>query len=619
MPGIPRHRPLASAITHAHSVAAVAALTTALALGCALGCQGGSQGASAGEPDSSSSDGGGGTDASVEGAPAGDPDGGPTASADSAASGPCGGTFVFCDDYTRASLASAYATYHGTWTRGSSSYAVTDETAWERARSTLAPSVSSFDVTVQGSTVGDSGLGIVYGGSASADDGYAVLVHPAQFQGVYLKQLVPGQADVAIANAALPAGLAGKPLTLRVARSGTQVTVWLNGTQVLQSSDSATTLQGRLGLLLSDTNLPTTDAGGPAGATFTLLRVDSESSATGDGGAAGDGGPPPAPGSIDYMIGYGGGSTSNATIATAESTFGRPMDMVTEGVTVDGYQDGPYSSGNGRALGKVAVFEMLSMPWDTNQGLTDMAQAASGAYDSVYTQMAQNLASSGMPVISARPGHEMNGDWYPWSAVTGNTHNATPANYIATFRRIAQIIRKYNPNTSIEWCAALQTAPIQWSDSIYTPLDYWVGAYDPVTNPGGADLISMDFYEGDQGSNFTTDVVGVTFGLSWLSSFAQQNGVPIAFSEAATGLPNSNGQGTGCPCSNDGTFMQNLIDWLNGQPSGLVHFFVFSPWEPADDLMASGNAAIQQVWVSSWGKTHFGGSWWKGPKVPSQP
>ncbi len=611
---MPGHRPLTSAIARGLSLATLVALASAPT----LGCQGG---ASAGDP-VLSSDGGGGRsqDGSVEGAGS-DPDGSSTASADSAApSGPCGGSFVFCDDFTSASLASAYTTYHGTWTRGTDSYTVTDETAWERARSTLAQAVSSFDVTVRGSTVGDSGLGIVYGASASVDDGYAVLVHPAQFQGVYLKQLVPGQADVAIANAALPAGLAGKPLTLRVVRNGTQVTVWLSGTQVLQTSDAATTLQGRLGVLLSDTNLPTTDAGGPAGAAFTLLRVDSESSAVGDGGAGGDGGQPPlAPGSLGYMIGYGGATTSNAAIATAETTFGRPMDMVSEGITVDSYQTGPYSSGNGRALGKVAVFEMLSMSWDTNQSLTDMSQAASGAYDGVYTQMAQALASSGMPVVSARPGHEMNGDWYPWSAVTGNTHNATPASYIATFRRIAQIIRKYNPNTSIEWCTAVQTASVEWSDSVYTPLDYWVGAYDPVTNPGGADLISMDFYEGDQGSNFATDVVGVQFGLSWLSSFAQQNGVPIAFSEAATGLSNSNGQGSGCPCSNDGTFMQDLIDWLNGQPSGLVHFFVFSPWEPADDLMVSGNAAIQQVWMSSWGKTHFEGSWWKGPKVPSQP
>ncbi|MDB4964721.1 MAG: hypothetical protein JWN44_410 [Myxococcales bacterium] len=324
------------------------------------------------------------------------------------------------------------------------------------------------------------------------------------------------------------------------------------------------------------------------------------------------------PGGLDYMVGYGGSNTSNAAIAQAEAIFGRHMDLLSDGVTVDSFQYGPYASSNGRAMGKVLIFELLSFDWDGNKSLVDMAAAASGAYDGVYTQMAQAIASSGDPVVSVRPGHEMNGNWYPWSAVTGNTHNATPANYIATFHRVAQIIRQYNPNALIEWCTAIQPHTVQWSGSPYTPLDYWVGAYDPITNPGGADVISMDFYEGLSGTNFNADIRGGAFGLNWLVQFAQQNGVKVGLSEVATGLSNSPAAGSGCPCSNDGVFMQGLVDWLNGLPPGLLSFFVYSPWAPADDVLASGNTAIQQVWHDSWANTFFAGSWWKGPKVPSQ-
>ena len=94
-------------------------------------------------------------------------------------------------------------------------------------------------------------------------------------------------------------------------------------------------------------------------------------------------------------------------------------------------------SSNGRTIGMVLVFEMLSESWDSNQSLQDMSAAASGAYDAVYTQMAKSIAASGAPPVSVRIGHEMNGNWYPWSATDGNTHNATTANYIATFQRIA--------------------------------------------------------------------------------------------------------------------------------------------------------------------------------------
>jgi hypothetical protein len=183
--------------------------------------------------------------------------------------GACSGTTVFCDDYTNPALASSYTLQRGTWTRASGTYTVTDTIVWERARALLAGDYTDFDVTLTGRSLGDAGFGLSYA-TQSIDDGFAVIVHPAQFQGVYLKELRPGQQDVNMKSYALPAQAAGQSMSLRVRRVGTAVTVWLDGTQVLTGDDGGTGRHGKLGLVLS-----VTDQTSGSGAEFSLLRLDS--------------------------------------------------------------------------------------------------------------------------------------------------------------------------------------------------------------------------------------------------------------------------------------------------------------------------------------------------------
>ncbi|MBS2029293.1 MAG: glycoside hydrolase family 16 protein [Deltaproteobacteria bacterium] len=191
-------------------------------------------------------------------------------------SDPCSGAPFFCDDYADASHSNDYTTRNGTWTRHIGSYEALDGNTWERARSVLAFDIGDFDVTIAGSSEGDSGFGLVYAASASADDGYAVIVHPEQFQGVYLKKLNPGQQDTEIANAPLSAPSPGVAHVLRVQRSAGTITVWLDGEQVLQGNDGAPSAHGQLGLLES-----TTDQTAGAGARFTLFRIDTWSPTSG--------------------------------------------------------------------------------------------------------------------------------------------------------------------------------------------------------------------------------------------------------------------------------------------------------------------------------------------------
>ncbi|MHB1846658.1 MAG: hypothetical protein ACYCWW_17700 [Deltaproteobacteria bacterium] len=231
----------------------------------------------------------------------------------------CGGSPIFCDDFTNPALSSSYTTYHGSWVRQTGSFDVTDATAWERPRATLADDASDFDVTFAGHTLGDYGFGLLWAASPQADDGYAVIVHPAQFQGVYLKQLVPGAQDIGIASAPLPPGLAGTPMTVRILRQGSQVTVWLNGSRLLSASDGAGLVHGRLGLLCSDTDQPT-----GSGADFELFRVDAASSPGLDGGSPTTGGTTT------------GGTTTGGTTTGGTTTGGTTTGGTTTGGTTGG-------------------------------------------------------------------------------------------------------------------------------------------------------------------------------------------------------------------------------------------------------------------------------------------
>jgi predicted phosphodiesterase len=197
------------------------------------------------------------------------PDAGPVDGDGGTTTGPCQGGDVFCDDYTRPELANAHTLQKGTWTRGSGVFTGIDSVVWERARALLGGDYTDFDSTLAVSSLGDSGFGLSYAAQAT-DDGFAVIVHPVQFQGVYLKRLNPGEQDDNLASYALPAQAAGKSMTLRVKRSGMNVAVWLDGTQILNASDGGSTAHGRLGLIVSTTDKPSN-----AGAKFTLLRLES--------------------------------------------------------------------------------------------------------------------------------------------------------------------------------------------------------------------------------------------------------------------------------------------------------------------------------------------------------
>jgi hypothetical protein len=340
----------------------------------------------------------------------------------------------------------------------------------------------------------------------------------------------------------------------------------------------------------------------------------STSSSSGAGGAS--------PVGLGYMVGVKCGLTTICP-GKVEAWLGRPVDVAGATINTNAWiASGAFTQTSGGNPLLEVSFPLLSI-FGENNGLDDMAKAASGAYDDTYTAMAKALASSPNPLLSVRIGWEFNGNWYAWSNGVGT--NATYANYVAAFKRAAAIVKKYNPNALVQWCIAwgqpASGSPSTWESTV---MEYWPGKYDASTNPGGVDVVSMDFYQanismyynGGKPSTWAmaeSDTSFTTINLDWMVTFAQQQGVKVALSEYAAGSPKSGGAGTGAGLD-DGTWTAASIAWMNGLPSGLFLWANWSDDAPADDIETAGaNPAEQAAWKTAWSNTRFTGTWWKGP------
>lgn len=117
-------------------------------------------------------------------------------------------------------------------------------------------------------------------------------------------------------------------------------------------------------------------------------------------------------------------------------------------------------------------------PWDHAKGKKQpryaLRRIADGKYDCYIERWARDAAAWGKPVY-LRFAHEMNGNWYPWSAsVNGNTSDE----YVAAWRHVVDIFRREGA-TNVYWVwspvvAYQGTTPFE---ELYPGDDYvdWVG------------------------------------------------------------------------------------------------------------------------------------------------
>jgi len=84
--------------------------------------------------------------------------------------------------------------------------------------------------------------------------------------------------------------------------------------------------------------------------------------------------------------------------------------------------------------------------WSTQTG--GLSSITNGSHDAYLKSFAAAAKAYGRPVW-LRPFHEMNGNWYPWGTVTGNT----PAKLIAAYRHVHDVFAAAGAtNVKFVWC-----------------------------------------------------------------------------------------------------------------------------------------------------------------------
>jgi hypothetical protein len=429
----------------------VGASLSSFTLAMMLGACGGSRGAGA------ASDAG--SDATKDVAVDRSPHGGDSGSAVDAraeaggeVSSTCGDSPVFADDFSAATApGSGYTTINGAWLRAPGAYDARypGGVAGDRAYALIDGDFGDFDVTVAGHSMGGDGFGLVYA-TSGVGDGYAVLVHPGDYDGLYFKGLVAGGGDLAIASATLPPHTPDAPFTLRVQRKAGQVDITLSSSAFstpvklsgVETKTGSAAALGRLGLIMSLTTSLT-------GVDFTDIDVASASctsSSTNDGGddldssvPGKDSGSPlkDSGGSLDARL------TGDACSGAPTQASGAGYNCLAFDATFDTLSVSNTGTGAGYTWYNPGIWyqnpatgastptnagDVLSLPWNPGQNSDSTSvgtMAANGLNNTSWTHGYFEISMSFPPVTGIWPGlwMESNSATTSYVPTSSSTHD----------------------------------------------------------------------------------------------------------------------------------------------------------------------------------------------------
>ena len=173
---------------------------------------------------------------------------------------------------------------------------------------------------------------------------------------------------------------------------------------------------------------------------------------------------------------YDGGLTS---VETLEYSLGTKLKVV-NWYKKWGEPTGQFSYGQYGTLGQLQTVSdsgriptITWEPWSELGDSTDMTYSPdtiiAGAHDTYIQSWADGLKTYGLPIY-LRPMHEMNGQWYPWSAVNNNGN--TPAEYIAAWKHIVDIFDATGA-TNVKWVWSVNNVDYPASNTMEL---YWPGS-----------------------------------------------------------------------------------------------------------------------------------------------
>lgn len=190
---------------------------------------------------------------------------------------------------------------------------------------------------------------------------------------------------------------------------------------------------------------------------------------------------------------------------------------------------------NGFVLGNAAVGRISFLTWEFSPGSSQKLEGyegrilegiIDGLYDDYLTSWADGLRTFGKPVF-LRFGHEMNGDWYPWSGVKNGGGETSgygspdladgPERYVDAFRYIHDTFTEQGAeNVLWVWCP---NAPFE---AMEQSLGSWNNAAAYYPGDAYVDWLCFDGYNwGDPAFGQQFDAQWQSFDQIFASSYAE--------------------------------------------------------------------------------------------------
>jgi len=240
----------------------------------------------------------------------------------------------------------------------------------------------------------------------------------------------------------------------------------------------------------------------------------------------------------------GGGDPSGIT-SYAQSTGTHPTLAIDYGDRGDGWA-GLDSASTMAAWTGSGYRLVLAVPIIPDGIGATLANGATGAYNTYFTTLAQNLVQMGLANTILRLGWEFNGNWYSWSVASATD----AANFAAYWRQIVTTMRGvpgqqfqffWNPNGP--------------SPTSYTPDEAYPG--DAYVDYVGVDQYDNSWFTPFTPANGWANDLSQQWGLTWLASFAATHHKAIAIAEWSDEY-RDDGHGFG----DDPSFIDNMAAWF---------------------------------------------------------
>jgi beta-mannanase len=232
---------------------------------------------------------------------------------------------------------------------------------------------------------------------------------------------------------------------------------------------------------------------------------------------------PPGPSAARLRFGAGtpGGAAATAELDDVASLAGEAPSIILS--YKDFNQVPPLGELDAvRARGALTLLTWEPWTWGggTNQPAYTLDRITAGDFDPYLRQWGQALGTWGHPVM-LRFGHEMNGDWYPWSE---QANSNTPGDYVAAWRHVHDTVAAAGA-TNVTWV---------WNPNVpYSGATGLGGLY-----PGASyvDAVALDGYNWGTSASWSTWLSPAELfgdGLAQLRALAPGKEIVIAETSSA--------------------------------------------------------------------------------------